>query len=185
MISTNDMRSGQTIMHEGRILQITEYDRVKPGKGPTFVKVRMKDVITGQTLDYTWRGEQKVEQAILKGRKHQYLYEQGGTYHFMDLETYEQVALPSRQIADIAKYLKDGMEVTVTYHENTPIKVEVPPFVELPVAQTDPGLKGDTATGGTKPATLESGAVIQVPLFINIGDVLRVDTRTGSYVTRV
>jgi len=184
MISTNDMRTGQSIIYEGRICQIAEYQRVKPGKGPTFVKVKLKDLQTGQMLDHSWRGEQKVELAILQNRKHQFLYRQGDQFFFMDLETYDQISLSKDKIADLAKWLKDGMEVDITVHNETPIKIEAPPFVNYKVVATDPGVKGDTAAGGTKPATLETGAVIQVPLFINIGDVLKVDTRTGVYVTR-
>jgi len=142
-------------------------------------------VNTGRVLDHTWRGEQKVELAILQGRPHQYLYEQGGLYYFMDLETYEQLPLGADQVADIAKYLKESMEVEVTFHNGKPVKVEAPPFLELKVTVTDPGLKGDTVSGATKPATLETGAVVQVPLFVNVGDVLKVDTRTDAYVTRV
>lgn len=185
MISTNDMRAGQTIVHNGRICLIADYRRVKPGKGPTFVKVKLKDLNTGQVLDHTWRGEQKVEPAILQSRPHQYLYEQGGLYHFMDTETYDQIALGADAVADIAKYLKENMEVGITFHNNKPFKVAMAPFVELKVTKTDPGLKGDTVSGATKPATLETGAVIQVPLFIETGDVLKVDTRTDTYVTRV
>ena len=184
MISTNDMRAGQAIIFEGRICLIADYQRVKPGKGPTFVKVKLKDLNTGQGLDHTWRGEQKVELAILQSRPHQYLYRQGDLYHFMDTETYEQIALGPDSVADIAQYLKENMEVQITFHDNKPFKVAVSPFVEMKVVKTDPGMKGDTVSGATKPATIESGAVVQVPLFVNEGDVLRVDTRTGAYVTR-
>ncbi len=185
MISTNDMRSGQAIIFEGRICLIADYTRMKPGKGPTFVKAKLKDMSTGQVLDKTWRGEQKVELAILKTRSQQYLYQKGGLYHFMDLETYDQITLSEDAVTDVKKYLLENMEVTMTFHESKPFKVELPAFVEMKVVQTDPGLKGDTATGATKPATLASGAVVQVPLFVETGDVLRVDTRTDTYVTRV
>ena len=186
MISTNDMRSGQAILFEGRICLIVGYERAKPGKGPSFVKVKLKDLNTGQVLDHTWRGEQKVELAILQSRPHQYLYQQGPLYHFMDLETYEQFALRRESVGDIVQYLKENMEVQITFHDDKPVKVAVPAFVELSVTETTPGVKGDTVSGGaTKPATLEAGAVVQVPLFVNEGDVIKVDTRTGAYVTRV
>jgi len=184
MISTNDMRAGQSIVHDGRICAIAEYQRVKPGKGPTFVKVKLKDLVTGQMLDHTWRGEQKVELATLRTRKHQYLYRQGSDYHFMDLETYDQINFSEDRLEGVVEYLKDGMEVDITFYKNAPIKIAAPDFVELAVAETDPGARGDTVTGGTKPAKLESGAIIQVPLFIEVGQVLKVDTRTGTYVSR-
>ena len=185
VISTNDMRPGQAIIFEGRICLIAEYERVKPGKGPTFVRAKLKDVNTGQVLDKTWRGEQKVELAILQPRPHQYIYRQGDLYHFMDTETFDQIALGRDEVPDeIARFLKENMEVQVTFHNQKALKVEIPSFVELKVTTTSPGLRGDTVSGASKPATLESGAVIQVPLFVNEGDVVKVDTRTGTYVTR-
>ena len=179
------MRSGQTIVHDGRLCQIADYQRMKPGKGPTFVKVKLKDINTGQVLDHTWRGEQKVELAILQSRAHQYLYSQGALYCFMDIESYDQITLDSEFVGDAAQYLVENMEVQILFHKDKPLKVLAPDFVELKVTQSDPGVKGDTVSGTTKPATLESGAVVQVPLFVNPGDVLRVDTRTNTYVTRV
>lgn len=185
MISTNDMRAGQTIVHNSRICLIADYERMKPGKGPTFVRVKLKDILTGQMLDHTWRGEQKVEPAILQGRAHQYLYRQGDSYHFMDLENYDQIVLDARFVKEVKQYLIENMEATITFHKNKPVKVDVPTFLELKVVKADPGVKGDTVSGATKPATLESGAVVQVPLFVKEGDVIKVDTRTGTYVTRV
>lgn len=179
------MRAGQAIMHNGRICVIADYERMKPGKGPTFVRVKLKDINTGQLLDHTWRGEQKVELAILQGRPHQYLYKQAGTYHFMDLETYEQLAVNADFVRDVEKYLVENMELTITFHKDKPIKAEVPNFLEIKVTETAPGVKGDTVSGATKPATLESGLVVQVPLFVNEGDAIKVDTRSGSYMTRV
>jgi elongation factor P len=185
MISTNDMRPGQAIIFEGRICLITQYDRVKPGKGPTFVRAMLKDIATGQALDKTWRGEQKVELAILEQRPHQYLYRQGDRFHFMDIQTYDQITLGPEQVPpEIARFLKENMEVVVIFHGQSALKVELPAFVNLKVAETAPGLRGDTVSGASKPVTLETGAVIQAPLFINKGDVLKVDTRTGTYVTR-
>ena len=185
MISTNDMRPGQAIMYEGRIVVITDYDRVKPGKGPTFVRAKLKDIATGQVLDKTWRGEQKVELIILTGRPHQFMYKQGSEFHFMDLETYDQITLNDKQVSeDMARWLKENMEVLITFHDQTPLKLEIPNFVELKVTATAPGVRGDTVSGASKAATLETGTTVQVPLFINEGDVLRIDTRNGQYVTR-
>jgi elongation factor P len=183
-ISTNVMRAGQFLQHNGRIVVIAHYERMKPGKGPTFVRVKLKDVLTGQVLDHTWRGEQKVEQVILRGRPHQYLYRQGNLYYFMDMETYDQITLQSDMVAESEKYMLENMEYKVIFNEDTPVKVEIPEFLELKVTETAPGVRGDTVSGANKPATLETGIVIQVPLFINEGDVLKVDTRTDSYVTR-
>lgn len=185
MISTNDMRSGQAIIFDGKICLITDYERVKPGKGPSFVKAKLKDINSGQVLDKTWRGEHKVELAILQGRPHQYLYRQGNLYHFMDAETYDQIVVDADFVQDVAAYLKEGMDLQITFHKNKPVKVEVPNFLELKVSKTEPGVKGDTVSGAAKPATVETGAVVQVPLFVNEGDRIKVDTRTGSYVTRV
>lgn len=185
MISTNDMRAGQAIVHDDRICIIADYERMKPGKGPTFVRVKLKDINTGRVLDHTWRGEQKVELAILQSRPHQYLYSQGELYHFMDLETYDQITLDADFVAEVRKYLLENMEVSITFHKAKAVKVEVPNFLELQVTQTDPGVKGDTVSGATKPAALESGVVIQVPLFVGEGDRVKVDTRTDAYVTRV
>jgi elongation factor P len=186
MISTNDIRPGQAILFEGRICLITDYERIKPGKGGSFVRAKLKDINTGQVLDKTWRGEQKVEQAILSNRPHQYLYHQADIYHFMDVESYEQVALSASQVPEeISRFLRENMEVQITFHEQKPLKVELPPFVELAVESTSPGVRGDTVSGATKPATLETGAVVQVPLFVDVGDVIKVDTRTGAYLTRV
>ena len=185
MISTNDMRPGQAIIFEGRICLITQYDRVKPGKGPTFVRAMLKDITTGQALDKTWRGEQKVELAILEKRPHQFLYRQGDEFHFMDMENYDQVALGPDQVPpETARFLRENMEVVVTFYNEKALSIEIPAFVNLKVTETAPGLRGDTVSGASKPATLETGMVIQVPLFINAGDVLKVDTRTGTYVTR-
>ena len=185
MISTNDLRAGQAIIHNGRICVVSDYERMKPGKGPTFVRVKLKDVSTGRVLDHTWRGEQKVELAILQSRPHQFLYRQGDQYTFMDLDTYEQITLDSDFIGDVEQYLAENMEISITCHNNKPVKVEVPTFVEMKVVKTDPGVKGDTVSNTTKPATIESGAVVQVPLFVAEGDVIRVDTRTDTYITRV
>jgi len=163
---------------------VTDYHWVKPGKGGAFNRTKLRNMRTGSIAERTFRTEEKVEQAILDERRVQFLYRGDDEYHFMDTETYEQFFLPEEQLGDARKYLKEEMVVTIVSHRGSPLSVEVPTFVELAVAETDPGVRGDTASGGSKPATLETGAVIQVPLFINVGDRLRVDTRTGTYIER-
>ncbi len=185
MVTTNDLRTGMTIIHNGRIMEVVYFQHVKPGKGGAFVRTRLKDVQTGAVREHTYKGQQKVEQAILETRKMQYLYRDGEHYYFMDQETFEQVPLEAARLEGMEKFLKEGMVVDWRMHEKRVITVSLPLVVELQVAQTDPGLRGDTATGGSKPATLETGAVVSVPLFINEGDTIRVDTRTGDYVERV
>ncbi len=157
---------------------------VKPGKGGAFNRTKLKNLRTGSIVERTFRSEEKVEQAALEERRAQFLDRSEDQYHFMDTETYEQFFLRAGQMGDAPKYLKEEMVVTIVSHRGSPLTVEVPTFVELTVARTEPGVRGDTASGGSKPATLETGAVIQVPLFINIGDRLRVDTRTGNYIER-
>ena len=163
---------------------VTDYQWVKPGKGGAFNRTKLKNMRTGAIVERTFRTEEKLPPAELEEKRAQFLYQSGGEYHFMDTETYEQFFLTQDQLGDARKYLKEEMVVTIVSHREKPLAVEVPTFVELRVAETDPGVRGDTASGGSKPATLESGAVIQVPLFINVGDRLRVDTRTGTYIER-
>jgi elongation factor P len=157
---------------------------VKPGKGGAFNRTKLRNLRSGSIVERTFRTEEKVEQASLEERRAQFLYRSDDEYHFMDTDTYEQFFLRETQMGDAPKYLKEEMVVTIVSHRGSPLTVEVPTFVELAVAETDPGVRGDTASGGSKPARLETGAVIQVPLFINVGDRLRVDTRTGSYIER-
>lgn len=185
MISTNDLRQGMFIVYEGRVCRVTHYEFFKPGKGGSIVRVKLKDLTTGRTLDKTWKGEQKVEQAIVTRRAHEYLYRDGEMFYFMDSENYDQLALSGATVADILHFLQENMQVSLILHGQTVIGVELPDFVELRVVEAEPGVKGDTASGGSKPIKLETGATINVPLFINEGDVLRVDTRTGQYVTRI
>lgn len=163
---------------------VTDYHWVKPGKGGAFNRTKLRNMRTGSIAERTFRTEEKVEQARLEERRAQFLYRSDDEYHFMDTETYEQFFLPEAQLHGAREYLKEEMVVTIVSHRESPLNVEVPTFVELVVAETDPGVRGDTASGGSKPATLETGAVIQVPLFINVGDRLRVDTRTGTYIER-
>ncbi len=185
MISTNDLRSGVVIEVDGVLYRIVEAQHVKPGKGSAFVRVKMRRLSDGALIDTTFRAGEKVKQAYLEPKDMQYLYNDGEFYYFMDTHTFDQVAVPAEVIGDAVKFLKEDMEVRMYYYQGSPISVELPTFVELEVVETDPGVRGDTVSGGSKPATLETGAVIQVPLFIKIGDVVKVDTRTGEYVERV
>ena len=186
MASTSDFRNGFTLIYNDEVWQIVEFMHVKPGKGGAFVRSKLKNVKTGRVQDKTWRAGEKVEEARVERRPNQFLYQDDLGLHFMNMETYEQFSLPAEAIEG-REYLKEGGTVDILFLGGTgeALTTEMDTNVELAVAQTDPGLKGDTATGATKPATLESGATVQVPLFINEGDVVRVNTDTGEYVTRV
>jgi elongation factor P len=166
------------------IFTIVEYQHVKPGKGKAFVRMRIKNVETGQVLDRTFRAGEDVAQAIIERRDHQYLYRDDLGYHFMNLDDYGQIAVPSEEVGEAAHYLTDGMTVTLALFKGNPIAVDLPASVELEVVYAEPGVKGDRVSGASKPATLETGLVIQVPLFVNPGDRVKVDTRSGSYITR-
>ncbi|MCR5662807.1 MAG: elongation factor P [bacterium] len=185
MISVNEFRTGLTIELDGDLYQVVEFLHVKPGKGAAFVRSKLKNIKTGYTLEKTFRGGEKIQRAHIEHRKMQFTYEDDGIYHFMDMESYEDVGIDAGLLGDQKQWLKDGMEVEVSFHEEVPFGIEVPNFVELVVTETEPGFKGDTATGATKPATLETGAVVNVPLFIEIGTKLQIDTRTGQYLRRV
>ena len=184
MILAGDLRPGMKIELDGAPFIVTDYQWVKPGKGGAFNRTKLKNMRTGSIVERTFRTEEKVERAELEERRAQFMYRSDDEFHFMDTETYEQFFLNEEQLGDASVYLKEEMVVTIVSHRGSPLTVEVPTFVELAVAKTDPGVRGDTASGGSKPATLETGAVVQVPLFINIGDRLRVDTRTGTYIER-
>lgn len=184
MIDTSNFRNGLSILLDNDIFTIVEFQHVKPGKGGAFVRTKLKNVKTGAVIDKTFRAGEKMEQALLERKQMQYNYQQDGDYYLMDLESFEQTPVKSEIIGSAVKYLKENEQVTVmTYNEGI-IGVELPITVELVVTETDPGVRGDTASGGSKPATLETGAVIQVPFFINIGDKLKVDTRTDAYLER-
>ncbi|HHY12476.1 MAG TPA: elongation factor P [Firmicutes bacterium] len=185
MISTNDFRTGVTIEIDGQPWVVVDFQHVKPGKGSAFVRTKIKNVITGAVLEKTFNAGERVPRARIERREAQYLYSVGEDYTFMDVTTYDQTTISSETIGDGTLYLKENMNVHIMTFEGRVIGVEIPTFVELEVAQTDPGFRGDTATGGTKPATLETGAVVKVPLFVNVGDVLKIDTRTGEYIERV
>ena len=184
MISSNDLRPGTKIVLDGAVFQVIEYQHHKPGKGGAMVRTRLKNLRTGAIVDKTFRPEEKLPLAEMEERKMQFLYRQDDLFHFMDTSSYEQLSLKSSHLAGATNYLKEGMIITVQFHDEEPVEVVLPIFVVLEVAKTDPGIRGDTASGGSKPATLETGMVVQVPLFINEKDSIKVDTRTGTYVER-
>lgn len=183
-VSTADFRKGLKIELEGEPYIITGFLHVKPGKGGAFIRTKLKSLVTGNVIDRTFRSGEKVETPDLEEKTMQYLYHEGDTYHFMDSVTYEQFTLAGKLLGSDSNFLQENVEVKILFHNNQPIGVELPLFVELTIVQTEPGVKGDTASGGTKPATVETGAMIQVPLFLNEGDVIKVDTRTGEYIER-
>ena len=185
MISSNELKRGQTIVYNGNIWRVLEFQHVKPGKGQAFVRTKLKNLRTGANQEITFRAGEKIEPAHIDTNVMQYLYENDDLHVFMDVETYEQIGIPTAQIEDELKFLKDGMEADIMLYEGEVIGVQLPAKVNLEVTKTDPGIRGDTQSGGSKPATLETGAVITVPLFINVGDVLEVNTEDGSYSSRV
>lgn len=185
MISTNQFKIGMTIELDDTLFNILDFQHVKPGKGGAFVRTKLKNLKTGAVIKKTFRAGEKVELAHLSHCPMQYLYQDGHNYYFMDSKTYEQLALSKEEISQQALYLNEGVMVEISLHENKPVAVELPPFVKLKVTETTPGVRGDTATGGTKPATLETGMVVQVPLFVQEGDVVKIDTRSGKYITRL
>lgn len=185
MISVNDFRTGITIELEGNLWQVVDFQHVKPGKGAAFVRTRLKNLARGTTVEKTFRGGEKVQRAIVERKPFQFLYASDDDYIFMNNDTYEQVQVSSDLLGEGVKWLKDSMEVQLVFHGEKILEVEMPNFVELAVTQTDPGLRGDTAQGGSKPATLETGAVVTVPLFVEEGDILQVDTRSGEYLKRI
>ena len=183
-VSTAEFRKSLKIEVDGTPYTIVDFQHVKPGKGGAFVRTKLKHLRLGTVVDRTFRSGEKFELVNFEQQPMQFLY-RDDRFHFMNLKTYEQIALAPDDVGDAADYLKENMEVEILNVNDAPIGVELPTFVELQVVKTDPGLRGDTASGGSKPATLETGAVVQVPLFINEGDVLRIDTRTGAYIERV
>jgi elongation factor P len=183
-VSTAEFKKGLRIVHDGQPYAIVDFQHVKPGKGGAFVRTKLKHMRVGKVIDNTFRSGEKVELVEYDEKHMQFLY-RDDRYHFMDTETYEQVSLSADEVGEAREYLRENTEVDVLYIDGSPTTVELPNFVELSIARTDPGVRGDTAQGGTKPATLETGAVVQVPLFLNEGDVVKVDTRTGEYLGRV
>ncbi len=185
MIDTKEFRNGLKIEYEGEPYIIIECQHVKPGKGVAFVKTKMKNLKTGTTLEINFRSGDKVEKPDLETRAMQYLYKEADLYYFMDIESYDQKPLTESQLGDTKKYIKENETVTVLFYKGLPISIEVPQKVELRIIKSDPGIKGDTAQGATKPAVLETGAIVQVPLFVEEGEIIRIDTRTGEYLERV
>lgn len=184
MISTNDMRPGQTLDLEGTLFTITYYQHVKPGKGQAFVKTKLKNAKTGAVVDRTFRADEKVNLAVLDKREMQYLYEDEAGLVFMDNESYEQVHVDPQLLGDARKFLKDGTVCMVPVYEGTPVGAEMPVSMVLEIVDTEPGLKGDRVSGALKPATVETGAQVQVPLFVEKGERIKVDTRNGEYMSR-
>ncbi|MCG3110336.1 MAG: elongation factor P [Candidatus Manganitrophus sp. SB1] len=185
MISTSDFKGGAKIQLDGDPYTIVEYQHVKPGKGGAFVRTKLKNLKTGNLLERTFRSGEKFEQPDLLDREMQFLYAEGSEYHFMDNNTYEQLFITSEQLGAAKDFLKENMVVRILFFQGKPLGVDLPLFVELKIVETDPGIRGDTATGGTKIAKLESGGTVKVPLYIEEGTVIKVDTRTGTYVERV
>ena len=185
MISAGDFKNGVTLEIDGNIYQILEFQHVKPGKGAAFVRTKLKNTISGGAVEKTFRPTEKFPKAHIERKDMQYLYSDGELYHFMDVETYDQIALNEDAIGDSLKFVKENEMVKICSHNGNVFAVEPPLFVELAITETEPGFKGDTAQGATKPATVETGAVVYVPLFVEQGDVLKIDTRTGEYLSRV
>ncbi len=184
-VTTNNHKNGMTILYNDKMWTIVEFQHVKPGKGGAFVRTKLKELKTGKVVDVTFNAGAKVDDVRMETKRMQYLYNDGGSFHFMDTNSYEQVELGADFVGDTAKWLKENDEVEILTADGEYIGVEPPMFVELEVTETEPGFKGDTVQGGTKAATLETGAVVQVPMFVETGDKLRIDTRDGRYVTRV
>lgn len=185
MVSAGDFRNGVTLEMDGNIYQIIEFQHVKPGKGAAFVRTKLKNIINGGVVEKTFRPTEKFPTARIDRVEMQYLYNDGDLYYFMNTENYDQIALNNETIGDALKFVKENEMVKVCSHNNNVFAVEAPLFVELEVTETEPGFKGDTATGATKPATVETGAIVYVPLFVETGDKLKIDTRTGEYLSRV
>ena len=185
MATTNDLKNGLVLNLEGQLWQVVEFQHVKPGKGPAFVRTKLKNVLSGKTVDKTFNAGLKVDTATVDRRDMQYLYKDGEDFVFMDVKTYDQAFVSEAVVGDAATFLLENQEVIVAFHEDAPLFVEMPASVVLTISHTEPGLQGDRSSAGTKPATVETGAEIQVPLFLNTGDRVKVDTRSGSYIPRV
>lgn len=185
MISANDLRKGVTFVYDNDVYQVVDFQHVKPGKGAAFVRTKIRSVMGGGTKDVTFNPNDKFENAVISTKEMQYLYNDGQLYYFMDPETFEQIGIEYEAVEDAILYVQENETVQIKFYEGKPFSVEAPNFVELEVTETEPGIKGDTATNVTKPATVTTGAVIQVPVFVNEGDVIKIDTRTGDYLSRV
>lgn len=184
MISTNDFKNGMTIEYDDDLFEILYFQHVKPGKGGAFVRTKLKSLYSGATIEKTFRAGEKVEQAILEAKKMQYMYKDEH-YNFMDTDTFEQIPISSNHIGEKKKFLLENLKVTLIFYKGKPISIELPFFIEAKIVKTEPGIKGDSVSTNYKPALMETGAKIQVPLFIEEGDIIKVDTRSGEYITRV
>lgn len=185
MISAGDFRKGITVEVDGKVFVIIDFQHVKPGKGAAFVRAKIRNVMTGQVLERTFNPSEKYENARIETKKMQYLYNADGLYTFMDMETCDQIELNFKLVEEAMKYIKEEMMVTIQFYNGAPFSVEPPNFVELEIIETEPGVQGDTSKAGNKPAKLETGTSVQVPLFVNQGEKIRVDTRNGTYMERV
>ena len=185
MISAGDFRNGVTFEMDGHVMQVVEFQHVKPGKGAAFVRTKLKNIMTGATVERTFNPSDKMPKAHIERKDMQYLYNDDQLYYFMDVESYEQIPIIAEALGDALKFLKENMVVKFLSYNDKVFGVEPPTFVELEITHTEPGARGDTVTGANKPATVETGAVVKVPLFVNQGDVIRIDTRTGEYMERV
>ncbi|MBN1955533.1 MAG: elongation factor P [Anaerolineae bacterium] len=185
MIDVNELRTGVTFTMDGELYKVLEYQHHKPGRGKATIRTKLRNLRTGATIQHNFISGDRVQDVRIERRGMQYLYTDGDLYHFMDTETYEQTALPSLVLEDQAPYMKEGMDLVIAMHEQEALEVELPTAVELAVVDAEMAVAGDTATGAMKRATLETGAQVQVPLFVAVGDVIRVDTRTGEYITRM
>lgn len=184
-LSINQLKSGLTILLDGEVYIVTEYQHVKPGKGAAFVRTKLKNIISENTLERTFKTDDKIEEAFVEERKAVFQYRSGDIFHFMDQENYEEMTVSADQLKDTVKFLKDNLEVGLFYFKNQFLKSSLPNFIQFEIKETEPGIKGDTAKSGTKPAKIETGAIVQVPLFINVGDRIKLDTRSGQYVVRI
>jgi elongation factor P len=182
--SINEVKSGLTILVDGIVYVVVETQHVKPGKGAAFVRARLRNMKNNNIQEKTFRGDEKIDSAFVDERKLQYQYTSGGMYHFMDQENYEEVAIPEDNLGDRIKFLKDNLEVTGYFFKGETLTVNLPNFIDFEIMHTEPGIKGDTAKSGTKPAEIDTGAIIQVPLFVNTGDRIKVDTRSSEYIER-
>lgn len=185
MISAGDFRNGATFELDGQLFQVIEFQHVKPGKGAAFVRTKIRNIITGSTVERTFNPADKMPKAHIERKEMQYLYVDGDLFHFMDVVSYEQIALNSSSIGDALKFVKENVNVKILAHKGNVFGIEPPTFVELLIVETEPGFKGDTAQGATKPAKVETGAIIKVPLFVEQGETIKIDTRTGEYMERV
>jgi elongation factor P len=185
MADTSIIRNGLIMNQDGEYWSVQEFLHVKPGKGGAFVRTKLKNLLTGQVKDQTFRSGEKITEVRVVRQSYQYLYASGGFYHMMDKTSYEQIEIPEAMLEDVKLFLRENMAIDILMDGDKPLTIELPNFVEMEIKESEPGVRGDTAQGASKPARLESGLVVQVPLFVNQGDVIRVDTRTGKYVTRV